>query len=320
MRFASILAVLLAAALAPAQNTTTGYTYDLNGGRVPDGQTLATKSDGASTWVRQGVSVNGRTVPQERVEEKVLVSDSNHKLVERMVYKYNPNGQPGPPEKVVIDERTAPDGTQTTQTSVYRGDINGSMQLSERSTAERRQDGQTVDTNMVIDRPGINGGLSTVEKRQTVEHVRSDGTHSSTEVYRKDENGTFYQALRTVTDQKKTDGAVTENTAVYEPGSSGQMQLSSQTVRTTTKEGNGAEHVQVDVYGKNVPGTVRDPNAKLQLQEQQLIDRGPASGNSVVETLSVRRPSLSDPTALGSPRKLSETVCTGKCSDAGAQP
>ncbi|MGH9665912.1 MAG: hypothetical protein ACRD9L_15915 [Bryobacteraceae bacterium] len=320
MRVASILLFVLPALTALAQNTTTSYTYDLNGRRVPNGEEVATKSDGTATRTEKTVSVNGRTVPQESVEERVLQSGANHTVVERLVKKYNPDGQPGPPEKVLIDTETNPDGTKTTQTSVYRGDINGAMRLAEQTTTERSQQGQTVDTNSVVARPSINGGLATVEKRQTVEQLRPDGMHQSTEVYRKDDNGDFYEALRQVTDQETKNGTVTANTAVYEPGAGGQMQLSSQNVQTTTREANGAEHVQVDIYGHNVPGTVRDPNAKLELQEQQLIDRSPGAGNKVVETLSVRRPTISDPTTLGSARKLSEAVCTGKCGDSPAQP
>jgi hypothetical protein len=317
---ASVLLFAVSALAAPAQNTTTGYTYDLNGRRVASGEDVATQSDGTTRRTEKSLSVNGRMIPRESVEEKVLQSSANHTVVERLVKKYGPDGRPGPPEKVLIDTQTNSDGTKTTQTSIYRGDINGTMQLAERTTAQRSRQGQTIDTNSVVSRPTINGDFAAVEKRQTVEQRRPDGMHQSMEVYRKDDNGQFYQALRQVTDRDKKNGTVTENVANYERSSNGEMRLSGQTVRTTTKEANGAEHVQVNIYGRNVPGTVRDSNAKLELQEQQLIDRTPGSGNKVVETLSVRRPTISDPTILGSVRKLSETVCTGKCGDSSAQP
>lgn len=320
MRIAFILALALPALTALAQNTTTSYTYDLNGRPVVAGVDVATKSDGTTTRTEEGVSVNGRTVPRQSVEEKTLRSDANHTVVERLVTEYNPNGQPGLPEKVLIDTQTNSDGSKTIQTSVYRGDINGAMHLDEQTTTERREQGQTIDTTSVVSRPSINGGLATVEKRQSVQQLRPDGMHESTDVYRKDDNGDFYQARRQITDQTKKNGTVTENTAVYEPGANGPMQLTSQTVRTTMKEADGSEHIQVDIYGRNVPGTVRDPDAKLELKEQQLIDRTPGNGNKVVETLGVRRPTISDPTTLGSARKLSETVCTGKCEDPAAQP
>jgi hypothetical protein len=56
-----------------------------------------------------------------------------------------------------------------------------------------------------------------------------------------------------------------------------------------------------------------EPDGKLKLYEQQTIDRRPGAGNSVIETLSVRRPSISDPTTLGPSRQISETICKGKC-------
>ena len=67
---------------------------------------------------------------------------------------------------------------------------------------------------------------------------------------------------------------------------------------------------KVDLFGQNVPGTV--DQGGLKLYEQQLIQKkqGP---NEVTETLSVRRPSVSDPKVLGPARQLSETVCRGKC-------
>ena len=320
MRAAFILLIVLTGLAALAQNTTTVYTYDLNGQLVPSGQEVAAKSDGTTTQTERTRSINGRIVPLERVEEKVLSSAPEHKVIERIVRKYDANGEPGPPEKVLIDEETKPGGTTTTKTAVYRGDINGELHLAQRTTTESHKQGDTVNTESVIERPALNGDLAPVEKHQAIEQLRPDGMHQSVEIYRKDENGDFYQALRKVTDQEKKNGTVTENTAVYEPGATGQMQLSSQTVEKTTKEANGSEHVEIDIFGRNVPGTVQDPNAKPELKERQLIDRRPGSGNTVVETLSVRRPTISDPATLGAVRKLSETVCKGKCGDSGAQP
>jgi hypothetical protein len=51
----------------------------------------------------------------------------------------------------------------------------------------------------------------------------------------------------------------------------------------------------------------------LKLQEQQIIERKPGSGQTLVETITVRRPSVSDPKTLGPARQLSETVCKGNC-------
>jgi hypothetical protein len=55
-----------------------------------------------------------------------------------------------------------------------------------------------------------------------------------------------------------------------------------------------------------------DPSSKLRLQEQRLIGQR-KSGDTVVETLSVRRASVADPNSLGPAQQVSETVCRGKC-------
>jgi hypothetical protein len=69
----------------------------------------------------------------------------------------------------------------------------------------------------------------------------------------------------------------------------------------------------VNIFGQNAPGIVDASNGKMKLYEQQIIEQRPGSGNSVVETLSVRRPTVSDPNALGPTKQISETICKGKC-------
>jgi hypothetical protein len=69
----------------------------------------------------------------------------------------------------------------------------------------------------------------------------------------------------------------------------------------------------VNIYGRAIPGVVQDPGAPQQIQEQQIVSRQKNPDGSVTESLSVRRPSLGDPTQLGSVQKISETVCSGKC-------
>ena len=69
----------------------------------------------------------------------------------------------------------------------------------------------------------------------------------------------------------------------------------------------------MDLYGKALPGTVDSPDAKLQLKEHEVIERKPAPGGAVRETVAVRRPTISDPNTLGPEKVISETVCRGKC-------
>lgn len=300
-----------------ANSTSTSYTYDLNGQRVPGAQQVETVANGTVTRSQRTESINGRMVPREKVEERVVRQDGNHKVVERLVYRYSLTGELGSPEKQIVDEEKRPDGSSTVRTTVYRGDLNGQLQLAQRTTTDTRKQGSTVNAETLIERPTANSALELVERVQRVEQLRGDAVQETSETYRKDNNGQFYQAVREVKDQETKNNVVTVNTAEYELGSTGQMQLHSQTVRKSTKSPNGSEQEQIDVFGPSVPGTSRENGGPLALQEQQTIQRRPAGNGSVVETVSVRRPTVSDPTHLGDARQISETVCTGKCAGGG---
>ena len=313
------LAQWSAQAQTPSTTTTGSYTYDLNGQKVSGDQLVQTKSDGAVTTTEQSDSINGRTVPRVKTEERVVSQEGGHTVIERLIRRYSLTGDPGPPEKQVIDEDKRPDGSSTTRTTVYRGDLNGQLQLAERTTIDTRKQGSTVNSDTVVERPTVNGSLDPVERVQSVEQARGTGTQKTSDIYRRDMNGQFYEAVRRVTDQQTNNNVVTENDAEYELGPEGNMRLHSQMVKKSTKNADGSEQEQVDVFAPAVWGTARDPNGALALQEQQTIERRPAGKDTVVETLTVRRPSVSDPTRLGDPRQLSETVCKGKC-NAPAQP
>ncbi len=106
---------------------------------------------------------------------------------------------------------------------------------------------------------------------------------------------------------------VSDNSAEYERGSNGELQLHGQTV-TKTVTGRTARKMRWWIYIRaNVPGTVSGNESGLKLQEQQTIESTPGPGNTVVQTLSVRRPTVSDPGTLGPARQLSQTVCKGDC-------
>ena len=78
-------------------------------------------------------SYNPRGVPIQGAEERVLRDDSQGKVVERVIRKYDATGNPGLPIKVRIEEKKNADGSTTVQSSAYESDINGNLQLFERS-------------------------------------------------------------------------------------------------------------------------------------------------------------------------------------------
>ena len=307
---AAAVAVSLAGQDASAYKTS---SVDFNGHRTtagPDVVSEQSKTGSQTTELTQ--SINGRMVPLERTDERVVREDASGKVIERMIHRFDLTGNPLAPQKVVIEERKEPNGSSTIQTTKYSGDVNGRMQVMERAVTQKQVSGSTETADTVVERPNINGGLDTVEKQTTVVVKQGKGYEEAASIYRRDPTGNFYQAVRRVTDHSESGNQATDNTAEYEVGAMGQLELHGQTVRKTEKRSNGAEEVQVDMFSKNVPGVVNDTSA-LRLKEHQIIERRPASGGAVVETLSVQRPTVSDPSRLGPPMQISETVCRGKC-------
>lgn len=297
-----------------ASITTTGV--DINGNRVTEGPELIERKTPTSSEVTERMqSINGRMVPVERVEERVVRDDASGKVVERIIRPYGPDGNPGPPTRETIEEQKGADGNSTIRTTTYRGDINGNMQLVQRTLTQARKTDSTESSEMVIEAPTINGSLETVEKRSTVKTKEPGGAYQAEDtVYRKNASGNFYTAVRQTTDHTVRGSEATDNTAEYEVGPTGELQLHGQTVSKTVTNADGSKDVVVNVFGQNVPGTVDGGgNQPLRLTEQQIIRQTPGPNNSSTQTVSVRRPSVSDPNTLGPERQLSQTVCKGDC-------
>jgi hypothetical protein len=296
----------------------TSTSVDINGRRVVDAPQIdQTKSKNSTETTEKMQSINGRMVPIERVEDRVVRDDASGRVVERLIRGYDATGNPTPPVKETIEEQKRPDGSSTIQTSRYQGDINGGMRLVEKSTTDIRKSGSTETSDTVLQRPSVNGSLETVEKRDAVRVKEGAGYREEATTYRRDGNGSFGVALRKTTEHIEQGGQATDNTADYEAGPDGRLQLHGQTVANIVTRPDGSKDSVVSIYGQNVPGTV-DPTGRLKLYEQQLIEQKAGPGNTMVETLSVRRPTVSDPNTLGPTKQISETICKGKCGN-GAQ-
>lgn len=316
MRLACAVAIsifIFSAALAGQDASVSQTTMvDINGHRVPNGTEVVTRQSKTSSETTEKMqSINGRTVPLERVEEHVLRDDASVKVVERTIQRYDPTGNPTSPEKIVIEENKVPGGSSTVLTTKYTGDINGRLQVTERTTTQNQVSGSTQTADTVVERPTVDGSFEAVEKRTTVKVKQANGFEEAAITYRKDPSGNLYAARRRVTDHSESGKRTSDNTAEYEVGPTGRLELHGQTVATAEKRPDGSEDVQVDIFGKNVPGVVND-TASLQLKEHQIIERRPGA-RGLVETLSVQRPTVSDPNKLGPPKQVSETVCRGKC-------
>jgi hypothetical protein len=312
--------MVFAAAVAWPQSATNTYLKDLNGNRA-DGQSFTstgTSSEGERTERFQ--SINGRQVPLEQTVDRVIRQDANGKVTERILRKFNPNGQLASTERVLIEESKLAGGGTSVRETTYRSDLNGRSQEAQRQTTETRVDGSTTTASTVVDRPTLNGSFETVEKRSEVTEGPAANQRTTESVYRRDGAGGFQEALRSVKTSSTANNTTTETTANYEPGVAGQLQLASQTETTSTKRPDGTEVIQTNLFAQTVAGRLQENTAAMRIKEQQIVERRTNPDGSVVETLSVRRPSTSDPNRLGELQKLSETVCTGKCQPEKPQP
>jgi hypothetical protein len=257
-------------------------------------------------------SVNGGEVPRESVQERVVSVGDGVRVVERILRGYDADGQPGPPEKTRVEERTAADGSVTTATSLYRGDLNGSYQLAQKTVEQSHKTGDVTTLTTSVERPSLSATLDLVEKTTRITSEKKNATHSESVTYRRDAGGGFYAAAQEVADQTKTPDAVAETVTTFEGLPGEKMRFSRRTVSTARTAADGSEHRETDVYNVVVPGQVSSAEEpRPQLRERQILERKTDASGAVVETVSVRRPSLAEPNRLGEERKISEVVCRG---------
>ncbi|MGH9674702.1 MAG: hypothetical protein ACRD44_16100, partial [Bryobacteraceae bacterium] len=111
--FPPIALIIALTAQAPSQRQSSTYTYDVNGRRIEAGVIVSSLAAGSSVRTERSQSLNGRTVPLESVEERVILDGPEGRVVERLIRRFDPTGRPGAPEKVQIEERRNPDGSST---------------------------------------------------------------------------------------------------------------------------------------------------------------------------------------------------------------
>lgn len=297
---------LLAATLPAQQRESRTYVYDTNGRRVEWSASVSGEGFRSET-IRD---VNGRKVPVEQVEERVLRKEAGLQVVERVIRRYSPDGHPLPPEKVLVETATRPDGTVAETATVYRGDLNGNLRPAERTYTETRKSGETAVSETRVERALLSGGFTLVEKRSATEVVReAEKSRERDEmVYVPDANGRLVPAQRKVVRARQTDGKVEEQADEYEAATTGALRLSRQLVSVTRKNADGTEDRVVDVYGVNAPGRAIEAGAAPQLRERQIYTSRQSPDGSVVTVFAVQRPSLNSTKELGSPEKVSETV------------
>ena len=298
---------------AQQSNVSSTSSVDINGNVVPDGPAISqTKSDDESQTTVTTQSINGRTVPMERVEEQVLRNDASGKVTERIVQRYDPQGNPLPPQRQMIEEQKRPDGSSTTQSTTYTTDINGNTQITEKSVTDTQKNASGETSETEVQRPTVNG-LETVEKQSEVVSKQGKNYQADTTTYRRDGNGGFFAAVRQTTDHTVQGSESSDNTRGIRAGPRRRTPAS----RPDCNENRYAAGWLQRFGGRHLlaqrSGHCGRQRIRFKAEEQQMIESAPGPNNTVVQTLNVRRPTVSDPGTLGPARQLSETVCKGDC-------
>ena len=136
----------------------------------------------------------------EQVEVHVLRDDASGKVTERIVRRYDPQGNPMPPVRETIEEQKRPDGSSTTQSTTYQ-------RRHQREPADCRKDdhrypherlGRKLGNRRAASHRGWapNGG----EAAMRLIVKQPSGYQSETTTYRSDGNGGFYTAVRQTTE------------------------------------------------------------------------------------------------------------------------
>lgn len=310
MRYLSIL-VLCPFAFAQQQRSVTGsQSPDINGGFSNSGFTVsAEKSAKSSARTEYAPNANGSLVPRETVKEKILREDANGRVVERYIVRHDQDGNPGPPEKMVIEEKKT-GNVVTVNTMIYRADINGNLQPAERSVSNTVTQGNVTTTETLVERRGLDGTMAPSEKvsATTIQQSKTQQVQTISKMYR-DATGNFYEETKDTIDKQTTpDGQTVENRAQYVQG-----RLTEQAVARTVPGANGSATTTVDVYSIHGSGTTVNTDGKMALKEQQQVLTQADPSGKLTQTVITRRPTVSEPGRLGPAQVLSKSVCQGSC-------
>ena len=313
MNLRMLLAVPPLAATLFAQQSTdrsTVWTIDASGHRVEGPLYAVTESPTGGERTETVQSINGRMIPVQSTEDRVVSQNSTNKVTERVIRKYDPNGNLGQPIKVRIEETKNPDGSTTIRSSAYEADLNGNQQLFERSTTEVRKNGATTETSIFVERGGA-GGLAPYERTNSVERQSGNGSQLESNTYRRDVNGNFTPYSQDTRQTTKSGNEQTTDTAHYELGADGRMALYSRAIDRSKTNPDGSQVTDTDVYSRFSVGKTGDVNAsEPRLQEQSHRQLTPGPNGSVIETTSVRARLPSDQSRFGQYETVSKVTHT----------
>jgi len=288
------------------------YIPDVNGRRWAAASVTAIEQPGGNRRISSIESVNGRRVPVESVEERLVSERAGERVTEVVIRRYDPNGNPTQIEKVRREESTGPGGERVVRTWTERSDLNGRFLPAERTVSRTLRQGARLITETAVERPSAGGGFAPVERRLTVETLRPDGADREVTVEEFGLTGRRLVARQTA-EIRRQGSTETERTKFYETAATGRLEPVGEKHVERERREDGSELELVSLYGVAAPGRPAE-SGRLSLREQQRIERFAGPRGERIERLSFRRPSLADQ-RLGPFEPASETVCTGDCDE-----
>jgi hypothetical protein len=259
----------------------------------------------AQTYV---YDVDGRRVllpsPEEKRQRKVVEDGPGGRVTEEIIERRDVNGNKLPPEKVRVVEKQSADGAKVVETTVMQSDLNGRLVATERSVVTSQKVGTQTTATTVVE-PTVNGSFAAVEKisSQTTAVNGKETTTRSTFVL--DQNGSFTEAVRELVEKTPEGKGTREVVQEFRNAQTGKMEMTGQMVRVEIPGADGSKTSEVSIYGAVAQG--RTVDGKLKLREQQIVTVKPGPGNTLVESISVRRPDLSD-SKMGAYQKVGEKI------------
>lgn len=244
--------------------------------------------------------------PEEKRERRVVEDGPNGRVIEEIVMRRDANGNKLPPEKLRVVEKHGADGSTIVETTTYQSDLNGQMVATERAvvTTQQQQGGQTK-TISVVERPTVNGSFAAVEKTASQTTAANGKQQTNRSTYVLDQSGKFVEAVRELIEKAQEGKGAKEVTQEFRNAPTGKMELTGKKIKIDTPNADGTSTSEITIYGVAAPGRTAD--GPLKLREQQLVTTRPGPGNTLIESISVRRPDLSD-SKLGAYQKVGEKV------------
>ena len=252
---------------------------------------------------------NGRRVPYITEDTKQISASARKKVSERRTQRYDTRGRPSRQDLVRIEERKLPNGAVQRTETLYSENMNGRMEMVERSVEVVEENGPVTKTTKKTEKPSINGRLETILREESTE--RKEGESKATRETVKSANfgGRMQVVAREESVMTKSGDIAKTETRVFErQPASGEIELSSRSVGTLEERPDGTSVERVETYGFRMAGGAINVNTSRPTLQEVVERRTTVQADGAVrERVSVRGLSAAAPGEMGPP-KITETV------------